>query len=331
MELIRCIVGGFLMGVANLVPGISGGTMLLAVGVYPRFIKSLAEVTSFRFSKNNIKFLSIVIISAMLSIVFLAGILKGLVIDHRWVMYSLFIGLTLGGLPILHKLISQWSRSEYCALTIGFVLMFLLCMFQLFFQVQGQSDEAGRVLLFLAGAMGASAMVLPGISGGFILLLLNCYLPILSGIERMKDSLKSRDLEALFSVMIDVILPVGVGVVIGVIVVSQIVKWALEKHEKQTYALLCGVLLAATIGLWPFQKAVNINDVESVKGQLVEVIDGVLKYGGSGKVVKGKDLPMKHSLPDVSQGILGLLLIAAGYGATRLLEKFEDSKASAIN
>ena len=94
---IKGVLGGFLMGLANLVPGISGGTMLLAVGIYPQFIRGVAEVSTFRFSARTLLLLGCVACAAAVSIVGLAGIVKDLVIDHRWIMYSLFIGLTLGG------------------------------------------------------------------------------------------------------------------------------------------------------------------------------------------------------------------------------------------
>ena len=93
---VRSLFGGALMGLANLVPGISGGTMLLATGIYPRFIEALADVTRFRYRVQSLWVLGCVVGAAGLGILLLAGTLKGLVIDHRWVMYSLFIGLTLG-------------------------------------------------------------------------------------------------------------------------------------------------------------------------------------------------------------------------------------------
>ena len=88
------------MGLANLVPGISGGTMLLAAGVYPQFIEGIAEVTTLRFRARNLALLGAIGGAAAIGIVSLAGLIKGLVIDHRWAMFSLFIGLTLGGVPV---------------------------------------------------------------------------------------------------------------------------------------------------------------------------------------------------------------------------------------
>ena len=95
--MLRSVIGGILMGLANLVPGISGGTMLLAAGIYPCFINAIAEVTTLRLRVATIAVLGSVVGAASVAILLFAGVVKELVVDHRWMMYSLFIGLTLGG------------------------------------------------------------------------------------------------------------------------------------------------------------------------------------------------------------------------------------------
>ncbi|MDP7573882.1 MAG: DUF368 domain-containing protein, partial [Phycisphaerales bacterium] len=97
---VRCGLGGVLMGLANLVPGISGGTMLLATGVYRRFVDAVARATTFRWSLDVIVTLLVIVAGAGFAIVLGAGIIRDLVHEHRWVMYSLFLGLTLGGVPL---------------------------------------------------------------------------------------------------------------------------------------------------------------------------------------------------------------------------------------
>ena len=103
----RGAVGGVLMGLANLVPGISGGTMLLAVGVYPGFITAIAEVTTLKLRPRPVVLLTAVAGTMVLSILLCAGLMRTLVIEQRWVMYSLFIGFTLGGVPLVLKLVGR--------------------------------------------------------------------------------------------------------------------------------------------------------------------------------------------------------------------------------
>ena len=109
----RGLLGGTLMGLANLVPGISGGTMLLAVGVYPSFINAIADLTVLRFRPRPLIVLATIGSAAILAIGFLAGPTRALVIEERPLMYSFFIGLTLGGLPLVWRLAQPVTRSVW--------------------------------------------------------------------------------------------------------------------------------------------------------------------------------------------------------------------------
>ena len=190
---IQCCIGGLFMGLANLVPGISGGTMLLAAGVYPLFIGAIAEVTSLRFSKKSILVLVCVGGSAAFAIMALAGVVRDLVLNQRWIMYSLFIGLTLGGVPVLKKLLKKLDTKDLFFVGLGLVVMTLVGLSQVLGFGTGGDEGTGWILLLVAGTAGASAMILPGISGGYLLLVLGCYIPILSGIDQFKEGLKLRD------------------------------------------------------------------------------------------------------------------------------------------
>ncbi|MEL7372542.1 MAG: DUF368 domain-containing protein, partial [Myxococcota bacterium] len=258
---IRSAVGGVMMGLANLVPGISGGTMLLAAGVYPRFIKAIAEVTTFKFRYASMLVLGIVVLGMGSSIILLAGPVKALVVSQRWMMYSLFIGLTLGGVPVVWRLIQKSTPSEtglssvWAGAAVGFVGMAALAVVQ----AQGDSGSAsndGFVMMLVAGIAGASAMILPGVSGGYLLLVMGTYVPILGGIDMFKDALKSGDVGAAMAPFTSVVLPVGIGVVVGVVVVSNVLGRLLERYEKPTLGVLLGLLIGAVVGLWPFQRGV---------------------------------------------------------------------------
>lgn len=105
-------MGGVLMGLANLVPGISGGTMLLAAGIYPHFIRAVADVTTLKLRRQSLLVLAVVVSAALVAIVGFAGLVKDFVIEHRWVAYSIFIGLTLGGVPVIWRLMRQIGRAH---------------------------------------------------------------------------------------------------------------------------------------------------------------------------------------------------------------------------
>lgn len=282
--LVRSLFGGTLMGLANLVPGISGGTMLLAAGVYPRFIAAISEVTTLRFRRLSVLTLACVAGAALLAIAGLAGAVKDLVVNHRWVMYAVFIGLTLGGVPLVWRLIGrQRTACTWAGAVGGLAAMVLVTLAQM--HGGGAADRDSFLYLLLAGVAGASAMILPGISGGYLLLLLGVYVPILAAVDTMKTALQGFEVDILLQVGLDVILPVGLGVVLGVVAVSNLLRFMLERFRQPTLGVLLGLLLGAVVGLWPFQQGVPPVPGDVVKGQPVTVDpEGRLVLAGTGQI-----------------------------------------------
>jgi putative membrane protein len=267
------------MGLANLVPGISGGTMLLAAGVYRRFVDAVARVTTFRWSVEAIVTLVVIIAGAGLAIVLGAGIIRDLVHEHRWVMYSLFLGLTLGGVPLLWTLLRPITPSAIGGFVGGLAFMVFLAMLQWSDAGSGaaSANTGGWWLHLIAGVAAGSAMVLPGLSGSYVLLILGQYLVVLGAVEGMKEAVQGdRDL----SDPLSVIIPVGIGAVVGVVGVSNAVKWCLEHAKKVTLGVLMGLLIGAVLGLWPFMTPHEPVLGDIIRGQRVTaemLADGSIK------------------------------------------------------
>ena len=317
---LRCVLGGSMMGLANLVPGISGGTMLLAAGIYPRFIGALADLSALRFRKSSIFVLAMVVGAALVAILLGAGTIKDAVVNHRWAMYSLFIGLTLGGVPVLWKMARPVTGGFWSGAIAGLLVMALLA----WFQVDGGSSSASREgfrMMFLAGVAGASAMILPGVSGGYLLLVLGVYVPILSAIDSLKEALKAGDVAAATDPVFSVVLPVGVGVGVGVLVVSNLIRVVLRRYEQPTLGVLMGLLVGAVFGLWPFQEGVAPQVGELFKGQpltaerLAELAPH--KY------------PTEFYTPTTTNVLMALALVALGYAITTLISRIGGSGESA--
>ncbi len=317
----RSALGGVLMGLANLVPGISGGTMLLAAGVYPRFIAAIGEVTTLKFRKASVVVLGTVVAAALLAIVLLAGPVKELVVHHRWAMYSVFIGLTLGGVPVVWRLVRggdaqrKPNAAVWVGALVGFIGMAALAVAQSS-GAAGDGANTGFVFMLLAGVAGAAAMILPGVSGGYLLLVLGVYVPILAGVDAFKEGLKARDFEVLTDVGMAVVLPVGLGVLIGVVGVSNLLRWLLKRYELATLGVLLGLLLGAVVGLWPFQRGATPHAEMVIKGQAIASVtdeQGVVSwvFEASGEPVDAEDVPTEFFAPSATQvaGSVGLILL----------------------
>jgi putative membrane protein len=312
---IRGGLGGVLMGLANLVPGISGGTMLLAAGIYPAFIAAIAEVTTLRFRLRSVVLLAVVASGAAVAILSLAGPTRSLVIEDRWAMYSLFIGLTLGGVPLVWRLARPLSAGLIAGTAVGFALMIAMA-FSPTGGSPGEEHAYGRLLL--AGTAGAGAMILPGVSGGYLLLLLGQYLPILGAIDKLKLVLvgasagEAIDL-SLLAEALHVVIPVGIGVLVGIVGISNLLQWTLNRFPKPTLGLLLGLLLGAVAGLWPFQ--------EGVAPKLGEVFEGtVLSQEGLAEI-DPEDWPLERFRPESRQIGGSLLLIGFGLAATLAIDR----------
>ena len=314
---LRCLLGGALMGLANLVPGISGGTMLLAAGIYPRFIQALADLSGLRLRKDSFIVLGLVGVAAAVAILLGAGPVKDAVIEHRWAMYSLFIGLTLGGVPVLWQMARPARNAFWVGMVAGLIVMAGLAWLQIDGASSGGSRE-GIPMMFIAGVAGASAMILPGVSGGYLLLVLGVYVPVLSAIDALKEALKVNDLASASDPILGVVLPVGVGVAIGVLVVSNLIKVVLERYEQPTLGALMGLLVGAVFGLWPFQEGVAPRVGEMFKGQ-------TLTAERLADLAPDK-YPTEFFAPTFTDVMMAVGLVGVGYMITTLVARLGGAK-----
>lgn len=267
---VRSIFGGVLMGLAMLVPGVSGGTMILVVGLYDEFVRSIAELTRFRWTRRNVSFMGVVVGVAVIAIALLAGTVREAVSEHRVAMYSLFIGLTLGGTPIVCKLIRRASVASVGGAVLGIALMAVIASSNVSRpddSVEGHAATGGEFVIHsdyardvASGALGMSAMVLPGISGAYMVLIMGRYETILGAIDAMKEYAVSMGASGDPGEFLAVVIPTGLGAALSLVLLSNLLKWLLHKHEKPTLGFLLGILLGSVLGIWPFEAATPLAD-----------------------------------------------------------------------
>lgn len=299
--------------------------MLVAAGIFHPFIQAVAEVTRLNFNRQSLLLLGAVGGAAAVAIATLAGLVGNLVVTHTWIMYSFFIGLTLGGAPLIWRMAGTKSLAFWLGAAGGIGGMIAVTIAQ----THGADGGAGRegfLILFLAGVAGAAAMVLPGISGGYLLLLMGVYVPILEGIDRMYTAVRALDFAAVVPPALQVVLPVGLGVLIGVAAVSNLVKVVLTRFPRVTLGLLFGLLLGAVAGLWPFQAAVEPAAGDLIKEQTVVGTDGVLVYKQTGAPIDTKDFPRYPFVPAPGQAGTACVIILLGFGVTSAVARIGGDK-----
>ncbi len=250
------------MGFANLVPGVSGGTMILVMGLYDDFIAAVANVTRLRFRRRDLLILIVIGGAAATAIVTMAGTVAHIVVVQRQAMFSIFVGLTLGGAPLLLHMIRPFTPASWIGLLFGVGAMVAIAMTGQDPSAKAalkESVAAGQMIIqpayvrdLLAGVLGMSAMVLPGISGAYMLLILGRYEHILAAIDMAKNLASSSGREGDVALVIEVLGPVALGSLLSLVLLSNVLKWMLRHKKQPTLGFLLGILLGSIVGIWPF-------------------------------------------------------------------------------
>lgn len=237
---------GFAMGCADVVPGVSGGTMAFILGIYEELVMSIRAGARGPFLRAlvrldiraalgavNAPFLAAVLAGIAIAVVTLAPGLEWL-FEHRPVMlWSFFFGLVLASIVTVRKRIQLWTAPLFAALAAGAVGAYFLVG-----AVPVQTPEAAW-FLFLSGMLAICAMILPGISGSFILVLLGKYQFVLAAVNQ-------RDLVSLGIV--------ALGAVVGIVSFAQVLAWLFRRYHDLTVALLIGLMAGSLRKVWPWKE-----------------------------------------------------------------------------
>ncbi|WP_083635690.1 MULTISPECIES: DUF368 domain-containing protein [unclassified Marinitoga] len=225
---------GILMGIANLLPGISGGTIAAISGRYEIILKAASDIISFKWNKEAFKILTSLIVGMGVSIIFLSKILSFLFEKYPEYSYGIFIGLIIGGLFYLISQIEIKQKSNISIITISFVLTYFLLRFAE--NLETSNGNVSMWYLFIGGIIGAATMVLPGISGSSMLLIMGIYKPIIDAISNMN-----------FSILIPFAFGVGGGLIFVILVLEKL----LERFRDQVLSFLIGLTIAGMVIIFP--------------------------------------------------------------------------------
>lgn len=227
---------GMAMGIAELVPGVSGGTIAFVTGIYEEFLSSINNITLSTFKtlkkeglrafwkKLNGNFLLVLFGGMLVSILTFSKLITWLLAFHPIPIWAFFFGLVLASVIFVAKAITKWNVATIVLFAIGAVTAFYITT------LPPSANTDSLPFLFFSGALAICAMVLPGISGSFILVLLGSYKTIL-------EAVNDKDFE--------IIITVGLGVVFGILSFARLLKWMFEHYKNITLAILTGFILGS--------------------------------------------------------------------------------------
>lgn len=249
MEGLKKIVKGIVIGIANAIPGVSGGTMMVSMGIYDEIISCVTGL--FKHMKKSILTLLPYIIGMGIGIVGLARIIEFLFEDFPLQTALLFIGLILGGLPVLTGKVK--NKTIHLPHIVVFVLFFaLIIALQLLDGVAGKEADlsvislVSIIQLFAIGILASATMVIPGVSGSMMLMVLGYYEPIIAAINQFIDALIAMDFHTIL-VLCGSLVPFGLGIVIGIFAIAKLIEILLQKYELMTYSAILGLIIASPV------------------------------------------------------------------------------------
>ena len=243
-EKLTLVIKGFLIGVANIIPGVSGGTLAITLGIYEKLIGAISHF--FKNLKENIKFIIPIGIGAVLSILLLSRVISFCLDKYTLATILFFIGLILGGIPLLNKKIKghykNVSNIIIFLLSFGFVIALSVLKGENVVSFANM-NIINYIMLFLVGVVAAATMIIPGVSGSFVLMLLGYYKPIVDTIGALT---KFNNIWQNIMILV----PFGIGVLVGIVAISKLLEFLFKKYEVKTYFGVMGFITASIITIF---------------------------------------------------------------------------------
>ena len=238
---------GVFMGIADAMPGISGGTIALLLGIYEELIESISELKISLFSKLinkgfksfweklNGNFLLVLVSGIGISLISFVKISASFLESFPLFIWSFFLGLIFATVHVIYKLINQWRNLNFFFLIISIIFSIFLSSFSAY-----DTDEISLLYILFSGIIASSAMILPGISGSLILVILGVYAYLIKALDNL-------ELIIIFTFIS--------GAIIGLLGFSKILKYLFNNHRDATYTIMLGLVIGSIENVWPWNKS----------------------------------------------------------------------------
>ena len=246
VDYITLFFKGIFMGIADAIPGVSGGTIALLLGIYEELISTISSLNvnllidlkqnglkSF-WKKLNGNFLVILITGIGISLIFFIKISSKLLNDYPMFIWSFFLGLIIATVYVIFKLIKTWDYINIISAFATIILSSILSSISL-----NSSDEISLIYILVCGIIASSAMILPGISGSLILVIMGVYKVLI-------DSVNNLEISIIFTFII--------GAITGLISFSKILSWLFNNYKDLTYSIMLGLVIGSIGKVWPWKQ-----------------------------------------------------------------------------
>ena len=249
--MIKNLLKGIVMGIANIIPGVSGGTMAVSMGIYDRMIHCVTHL--FKEFKESMKFLIPIFLGIGIALVGLSFIIEPAFAYFPLQTNCLFIGLIVGGLPAV------WQKVKGKGIKISYIVPFVL-FFAVVVGMAAIGEKEGTaadlsfsvwsvIKLFAVGIIASATMVIPGVSGSMMMLLLGYYNPIVAAIKNFVTAPAAFDMAGILEGC-GILVPMGLGIVVGIFAIAKVIEIIFEKFPIQAFWAIIGLIVASPIAIF---------------------------------------------------------------------------------
>lgn len=285
MNFIVDMIKGMIIGVANVIPGVSGGTMMVSMGIYEKIIGAVN--TLFKNFKKSVLTLLPIGVGLILGVAVFSFVIPYCLEEYPFPTSFCFIGLIMGGIPAIVKPAKESLAVENKKISVSHILVFV-ALFALAVVMAAMNetetnsanfdlDPGFIIIMFLVGVISAATMVIPGVSGSLVLMILGFYSGIMGSISGFISSVLEFNWNEIWYYC-GILIPFGIGVVVGIFAVAKLMEWLFAKFRSQTYCGILGLIVASPIAIILKMGNNNINGFTVALGIVLLVVGTWFTY-----------------------------------------------------
>ena len=279
MNFLVDLIKGVFVGIANVIPGVSGGTMAVSFGIYDKLLNAISSLLK-SFKKSFLTLLPI-ILGMVIGIVGFTYIIPWLLANFPFATSCAFTGLIIGGIPaILRSLKDGWQSEEKKSLLVNilvFLILLAVAMAMVFLNGDSESGialtaSAGMIVkIFFMGIIASATMVIPGVSGSLVLMILGYYFGVINSVKQFVEALRTLNLQGMLNQLF-ILIPFAIGCVLGIFFISKLISYLLKHFASSTFSGIFALVASSPISIF-----YKVNQEYSMNGtSVVSIIVGVV-------------------------------------------------------
>lgn len=282
MSFIIDLIKGVLVGVANVIPGVSGGTMAVSFGIYDKILSSISNL--FKSFKKSVRTLLPIAIGMVIGVIGFTFIIPTILKHQPFMTSAAFTGLIFGGIPMIIASLKQAAKKDFSTpVYVNIILFIIFLVFATILPFMGGSADNGMLLtsvsagliikMFILGVIASATMIIPGVSGSLVLMILGYYFGIVTAVKDFITALKDFDM----SVMLDralILVPFAIGCIIGIFYISKLIKWLFDHFACATYSAILGLIASSPVSI--FTKVQDEYDMSGTN--TIQIVAGIIIF-----------------------------------------------------